>query len=469
MKNLLRLSLVVALAMMAGCLPFPLDPDPVIFEVPDLDEPTNTSTYTGKAWLIGEITGVLADDFADAITFDTYDPTQSNAPIFIGADTVDSLTDDQLQGIVATFNAGHPIVLIHATADQIMQLYQVLAQTDLTFTMPDGFTTVEIYALDKEPEGDIVQWVQYPPTDPDDPDSAADQRTRVGNFVDWLKNNGERMLSAEVQASKVNALASGNDLTQLAAAFVDQSNFTWWGNNYQIVHYIYGCHSIDTNNDWFYVQQQCVFNGGGAYTGKKTWYMGAACDVEYYYMDTIELDSYMKGYDNNPAAVGMQQSSPQTANNTETVTSGVSFDIGGKVSIGSSGPSAEISGGVSISNSRTVTIKDCNAINKSNDRENNAHWLYQFKRCDTIAYFLYAGLTDPPSLAVNTFQPLNQWIWRMSPELRQNKTPMRVKLKVGLIATIGYVDFYWMAHPEHSPVGGGSWEYDVHIPYPGKP
>ena len=41
----------------------------------------------------------------------------------------------------------------------------------LTFTMPDGFTTVEIYALDKEPEGDIVQWVQYPPTDPDDPDS----------------------------------------------------------------------------------------------------------------------------------------------------------------------------------------------------------------------------------------------------------------------------------------------------------
>jgi hypothetical protein len=175
----------------------------------------------------------------------------------------------------------------------------------------------------------------------------------------------------------------------------------------------------------------------------------------------------MKGYDNNAVAVGMQQSSPETANNTDTVTSGVSFNIGGKVSVSPSGPGAEISGGVTISNSRTVTIKDCNAINKSNDRQNNAHWLYQFKRCNTVPYFLYAGLTDPPSLAINTFQPLNQWIWRMNPELRQNKIPMHVKLKVGLVGTLGVVDFYWLSHPVQNTLDGGTWEYNINIPYPG--
>jgi hypothetical protein len=206
-----------------------------------------------------------------------------------------------------------------------------------------------------------------------------------------------------------------------------------------------------------------VFFGGGAYGEKKVQYNQ---EGKGWYLDSIELDSYMQGFDYNASAVGMIQSSPETANNVESVTSGVSFTIGGEVGIDKNGPSGKISGGVTISNSRTVNIQDCQAINKSNDRSNNAHWIYKFKRCDTISYFLYAGVTDPPALSINTFQPVNHWIWRVTPTLRQNNVPMHVKLNVNLCWTWGTIDFYWKTHPDHSTTDGGSWEYNVYMPYP---
>jgi hypothetical protein len=148
------------------------------------------------------------------------------------------------------------------------------------------------------------------------------------------------------------------------------------------------------------------------------------------------------------------------------VTSGVSFNIGGEVSVSKEGPAATISGGVEISNSRTINVQDCEITNKSNNRGNNAHWVYDFRRCDTVSYFLYAGLTDPPALATGTFQPLNQWIWRMTSGMRTNNVPMHVKLDTTLCWTWGIIDFYWKTHPDHYPISGGTWEYDIHIPYP---
>jgi hypothetical protein len=162
----------------------------------------------------------------------------------------------------------------------------------------------------------------------------------------------------------------------------------------------------------------------------------------------------------------MIQSSPETTNNQQSVTSGVDFTVGGDVGISKSGPSATVSSGITISNSKTVNIKDCNVTNKSNDRSNNAHWFYQFNRCSAIGYLLYAGVTDPPSLATSTFQPVNQWIWRVTPKLRENKIPVHVRVNVDLCSSAGILIYYWIANIKHTTTSAGVWEYNMYIPYP---
>ena len=303
---------------------------------------------------------------------------------------------------------------------------------------------VDLFAVDVEADGDVYHWAMYPPTDSvEDPDGTGDQQGRVNILISWLQANGQRddvEQAARVAAADTlqkAAAAGGQELTSLASAFVKQDNFTEWGNNYQISHYVYGCHSITTGDDWIYVQQRCLFYAGGAYKGKIEWYKGGAGACAYWYLDTINLDTVLKGYDYNPSAVGLQQSSPETANNVTQVTSGVSWNIGGEVSVGKEGPSAKISGGVTISNSTTVNVQDCETVNKSASRNNNAAWSFQFNKSNSIAYIGYAGVTDPPKLATTTFQPFNQWIWRVSPSARAATPPMHVKFSVSLVGTTG--------------------------------
>ncbi|NLE30241.1 MAG: hypothetical protein GX629_11300 [Phycisphaerae bacterium] len=468
MKRLGWFLIVLCVLVSGGCFP------PAIIDLPDLipwypddgsDESKEIETYDGKVYLIGTLTGDLKDEFEAAMTFSDYVADATDGAIVVSSDAFGELTQEQLDGLSTAFAAHQPIILVHATAEQIVAFGQQFIGETFRYTLPNGMEYAEVYAVDLEEGGHIWQWSLYPPDLRDDEDSDEEQQARLGDLIDWMQENSERMANGSVENAKFSAelAANSNELTQLASAFVDQKNFSRYGNRYQVALFIYSCHSYDTGEDWFYVQQQCVFYGGGAYGEKKVEYNQ---EGKGWYIDNIEIDSTMNGYDYDTLQVGMIQSSPETANNVESVTSGVSFTIGGEVGIDKGGPSAKITGGVTISNSRTVNIQDCQVINKSIDRGNNAHWNYKFKRCDSISYALYAGLTDPPDLATNTFQPMNQWIWRAKPALRANDTPIHVKLNVDLCWTWGIIDFWWMTHPDHQTTDGGLWEYNVHIPYP---
>ncbi len=455
--------------LLAGCVPTTM-----IF-VPDFTNPNAEAPeeiiFSGKVYVIGELAGALAEEIAAVIEMNPYDGTSSDAPILIPGNMIETLDAESMTGIKATYAAHMPILLIEVTAEQINQFHLLLLDHEYAFSMPEGVDYAEVYALDLEADGTMFQWVQYPPAGTDaDPDTALDRQARTSILVDWMDDNGKRMESDDAEAAgQMIPKGTADDLTQLTSAFVDQSNFSGYGNNYQITHYVYSCHSVDTGDDWFYVQQQCVLNGSGAYVGRVEWYQGGAGDVAYWYMDKVEINSYMNNYLNQPSYVGLVQSTPDTANNVTQVTSGVSWTIGGEVSVGSEGASGKLSAGVTISNSKTVNISDCTALNKSNDSGNNAHWVYQFNRCDSVSYFGYAGVTDPPNLSITTFQPLNQWIWRMNNAVRQNRATMHVDFTMGLVATTGMWDFMWVSHPVHTPLDGGSWSYDVCIPYPALP
>jgi hypothetical protein len=464
--------LVSGIVCLGGCVP------PLI-DLSDLtdnasEEEKQIEVYEGKVYLIGTLTGTLKEEFDAAMTFTDYTDGATDGAIVISADAFGSLTQAQLDGFAAAFAAHQPIILVQATADQITDFVQQILGDSYSFNLPYGFEYAEVYAIDMEEGDDIWQWSLYPPDVTDDEDTAEEQQDRLGDLVDWLQENSTRMTQASAENAKAAAAAAAgsNDLIQLASAFVNQSNFRKAGVDCQVTHFIYSCHSLATGYDWFYVQQQCVFNAGGAWQGKATDFWGPNAwwysERVQWYIDKIDIDSTMNGYDYNSTDVGMIQSSPATANNVQSVTSGVDFSIGGDVGVDKSGPSATVSGGVTISSSRTINIQDCQVVNKSNDRSNNAHWVYQFNRCSAIGYFLYAGVTDPPSLAINTFQPVNQWIWHMSSKLRENNVPIHVSVNIDLCSSAGILYYYWIANIKHTTTSAGQWEYNLYIPYPPK-
>jgi len=469
--------LAVPLVLIAGC---PLWPLPIPPDGPG-DAP--------EAYLIGTLAGVTADEIHDFVELAAHGG-EADAPVIIAGAALAELDGAQQAAIKAAFDAHEPIVAVHVGEDEITLLRQILELEDQPFELPEGVFYAEVYAVDLEQDGSAWQATWLPPettapmhTVSHDitladgsmttveseaehaelpPDSDEFQDARMLAFVDWLSEDGARADTPLAQAAKQQAAAqaSSNSLTDLASAFVDQVNFQQEGNNYTLSHFIYSCHSLDNGNDWFFVQQYCVLNGSGAYKTNEGMKKGK-------YIAIIETEAIMNSYSGNGTAVGLIQSSPQTANNVTTVTSGVEFQLGGSLSYGKDGPEAGISAGMTISNSKSVNVQDIKTLNQSGSTVNNARWRYESRLCDIGSVgdcFFQNCITSPPDLAVNSFQPLNQWIWRMSPTVRSGDRTMRVYFGSSLAMSEEKWYFFY-AKLTHSYSGFGRYHY-ITLPFP---
>jgi len=475
------LILCASLLLSWGCIPqFIISDDATITPVGVMsDEPNVTpEVYAGKAYLIGTVYGPLADELKASISFTPYGGTETDGPIFIAGNVVDNLTDAQKAGLIAALNARMPIVLVHAAVDTVNLLIDLLYGEYEDYTLPAGVDYVELFAADIEPNGELYQWTMYPPADSDTKvDGTGDRQGRVNILVGWLRENEARMndeTGATAKAAlKLAAAEASQQLTDLASAFVRQDNFTDCdGRNYQVSHYIYSCHSMTTNEDWIYVKQQSILNTSIGYSRVNVTDLGGGMVIRQRlgpYLSDVLFDNTLQGYANNPTAVGLQLSSPETANNVAQLTSGVSWNIGGQIAFGVQGEdptaSATVSGGVTISNQTTVNVQDCETLNTSNSKGNNAAWHYQFKKPDAIGYFGAVGIAEAPSLARTTFQPVNQWIWRMAPTVRASKPSLSVSFSVILGQTDAVWDFFWVARAERREYPA-TWDYSVPFNFP---
>ncbi len=453
--------------------------------------------HTGRVAYIGDLRGTLGDELV--LTFSNrvpYDGTSSNLPILISAQSVQSLSPTQRQGILATFANFKPIVLVQGGEAEINALLGILG-LDQNYTLPEGLPEgkhyVELFAVDQEADGHVFSWSMYPPNESlipsDDPaapqsvpdtDSAFDQVRRANIFHDWFDVDDNRVTgelkSLRQQATR--ALAEGvaaesAELTQIAKGFVVTKNFSCRGNNYQLSYYIYSCHSFNaadgTDYDWFYVRQEGMLNASGAYGGVTSWYGGGPSDEVHYYIGNYKMNNLLEGLTGQGSAVALMASNPQNANNVAQVTSGVSWNFGGSVGFQGTQATGSLNAGVTISNSTTVNVSDCEVVNNSADNVNNARWRYEFKKASQTVYFAYTGLSEPPVLSRANFQPVNQWIWKFAPSVRDsNRTSFDSQFDVDLIWSVGGQSYgWWIADKEkHYTYGGGSWQFQVPLSYP---
>ena len=477
--RVLMIGMVLTVFMFSGCPPY----------VPE----NPIGTHPEKVYFLGDITGTIAEEIAAIfVNMVAYDGTSTDAPILIAADSVQLMSVVEKEGITETFNDYYPVAIVHGNEAEINAFLDILG-LEQDYVMPEGVPYAELFAVDREEDGHVFMWSMYPPTEgtptstdvgaPTPPayvDNPDDQLDRTDIFHDWLDRDAKRV-TAEVKAFRMEAAAAlsaaakadSAELTQLAQGFVSTQNFSNSGNNYQLSHYIYSCHSFNaidaTDNDWFYIRQEGMFNASGAYEGIASWYGGGPSDACHFYIGNYKMNNWMNSLTYQNSGVSLMSANPQNANNVAQVTSGVDWNIGGSVGFQGTQVTGSLNAGVTIHNSTTVNVSDCTVGNNSMDNVNNAKWTYEFTKCAQTAYFGYSELRVPPVLARSNFQPVNQWIWKFSPSVRDSGvTSFQTKFDVDLIWSVGGQPYgFWIVgDPNHYTYAGGSWQSSVPLSFP---
>lgn len=456
--------------------------------------------HAEKVAYVGGLSGTLADEIEKIfINRVPYDGKSTDMPIIIAAQSMDKMTPDVRKGIVESFLNLRPIVLAHCTGTEINDLLGMLG-LERNYVLPEGLPGdrryAELFAVDREEDGHVFIWSMYPPGDgaeqssvsgapsPEtDVDDDVDQMKRAEIFHGWIDEDTMRV-TPEVKARRREAVkslvaavkADSAELTNVANGFVMTKIFSNQGNIYQISYFIYACHSFNAADaldyDWFYVRQEGIFNASGAYKGIVTHYQDMYRSEVHYYIGSYVMDNWMEGLTTATGGVSLMAAEPQNANNVAQVTSGISYNIGGSIGYQggeSGGVNCGLNAGVTVSHSTTLNVSDCTVNNRSADNVNNASWSYDFKRADQSAKFGYTALDPPPVLSRSNFQPVNQWLWKFSPSVRNaNKNWFYSRFTAGLIQSIGgYPRIFWLADDaSHYLFQGGEWKFEVPLSYP---
>ena len=444
-----------------------------------------------KVYVIGNLSGTLADEIEQIFMNRTaYDGVSMDAPILIAADSVQFLSDTQRAGILNTFLNYYPVAVIHGNETQINDLLDILG-LERNYTLPAGKQYAELFAVDREEENHTFTWSTYPPEEKamtsegtDVPpastayaDNSGDQLRRAGIFHGWIDNDKNRVTpeidNYRQEAAGMIAKAAedeSSELTRIAHGYVTTKNFTDRGNNYQLSYYIYSCHSFNatdaTDYDWFYVRQEGLLNASGAYQGVAKY---GNQDYVYFYIGNYRMNNWMDGLTSQGSGVSLMTSNPQNANNVSQVTSGIDLNIGGSVGFQGKEATGSLNLGVTIHNATTVNVSDCEIANNSGSSINNAMWRYEFRRAEQTVYFATTRLSEPPLLSRSNFQPVNQWIWKFSPSVRDSdRKSFLSQLDVDLIYTVsGSPGAFWIAgSPQSLTYKEGPWKFEVPLSYP---
>lgn len=463
-----------------------------VYIIGEIKDPSD-STSAGAAEQIAAVKGPADAAKRVFVNRVAYDGVSADAPVFIAADQVMALSDTVKQGLLATYRNSYPIILIRGGETEINALLEILERVP-NYKLPQNYPYAEMFAVSTELAGNFSLSI-YPPGSSDSSstpgasngDDTSGLLARADALRTWVSSSGTRTMlqaTADFQANAKQALAassneiSKSDLTSLAQAEHDEKLFTqeekYGANTYKLIYTMYPFHQFTASDgkeyDWLYVEQEGILSAEPRYTkfgGNNrsctndevdtftkmqgginfgTPYCASSVDN---YRITNEMTGISSGF-------GVQGgSSPSTTNEKTTTTSGVSFDLSGDFGLKGNakyaqkdGPeagvevSSTVKGGVSISTEKTFDTYDCTVENvTSNDAP---AWLYTFTRQTQYGWYAVGcKLNEPVKLARSSFQPIQKWIWRFSPDVREKAKNFKTTLKVDNLVTQAGSSLFW--------------------------
>ncbi len=451
------LALVSAGSLLTGCPPLNFEPDALRF---------------AHVYVLGDLEGPLADNIPAKMELTGHDGLASNGAFIMAGSEVARLSDSEQDAVVMAFKKGHPLMLVEPLASEINALVALLGQPGLEVSGSGGDdgAPYSFFGIDLEPNHHVWRVLGHQPiagpaplvpertcTDEAETDCATEwvhgdpppsdhetlQDARAEYIEEWIRATGSRIDAfAEAKSFDQASKDDSNEITKLAIAVPCQS---FWQvavagtlqaptyNNFTITNYPYTCHSFDSGKDYLYVIQYCVLSGANGFHVDIGY-------IKYWFMSKYAMSTYITGYENNPN-VTLITSSPATTSGVTTVASGTQYSITGTIGINKQGPSASVTGGVTFTDSRTISIPDVAVSNTSGSAVNDASWNFDLKG-GTCSCKCADTVCDVPVLSYSTFQPVNQWIWMIDSSVRQGH-PDNIPLHLDLSARMSvYMTLY---------------------------
>ncbi|MCB1868400.1 MAG: leukocidin family pore-forming toxin [Gammaproteobacteria bacterium] len=397
-----------------------------------------------------------------------------------------------LNQLRSAFERGGLVGILDASPGDITALYaSVGLEIEAEPDMPD----VEFFGLKREPDG-IRQITCYAPAQVY---LLSEERAHInadGSVKISEVEIGTERIYPSKSWSKARALAlieqigeihhnillpdmcvagEENNIMSLAEAFKDQRMYPigvldfkkrTLTNYFQISSFAYACYSENDHSDWYYVYQIGQFSPSNGFfsNGRRQ---------RLWYADNYKMNAWPTDFPRNDL-VSLIQSSPNTTTGARTATSSVSYSISGSVSYSDKGGQGSVSGGMSISNSLSISIPDLSVYNKSVDQINNAHWEFVIPKATGKDDGCLNDLNPVVAIAHNTFQPQNQWIWRADANTRGKGKAFRISssFAVELVNTyIGRCNIFGcncdVNHQKYNPYPEGAVS-TFSVPFPPK-
>lgn len=261
-----------------------------------------------------------------------------------------------------------------------------------------------------------------------DEDPKYEENSSKINDMDKKLGRAENSLKGDKAAS---------NLAEMAARYHSKLFYAIKGGSYAINNYIVAVHHFadesesDGGMDWYYIQQEGVFNGGTDYAGRqykhgnyvsqidgKEYWVGGAEVIEfvaYEYTSETYLTLHDGGNISNLAKeIVLTHAVPIAINNVTTHTTEHSFNIGGSAGWSGAGgfkagADASLSFGYGYKSSETFDTHDVAASLSVGDSGISPKWTYKFKIPERGSP--WTRLREGAELGHSTYTPWQMWAW----------------------------------------------------------
>jgi hypothetical protein len=373
-----------------------------------------------------------------------------DAPVIIMCDGSIELEDAVLEQLKQQYESNQHIVLVNPTNKVVNTVYKKLEKRNYCVSADEN-NDYTIFGL--KLENDSIRCVLEA--------QATTETEQADNIVQFIKDKyipdartKQVLKSNACKALKLSS-DSEDDLSRIAKQHLITKSFTLLGKPCSLTYYMVSCHQFvgtdsDGGEDWFFIQQHGILNGGPGYdkhwahtrikVNGESWYVGEG-DVCLNYIDYYKMQNYFSGKDRQ-VDVDLVDVAPQSTNNLTTCT--VSEDISVNGTAGFEGGTNEMKGTASFSckagfsNSYSFQIQDCECKGESLIINNaSAEWAYSFKRASQNRNAgQWQHLYEPANLARSTFSPINSWVWRFDTKNRETYKAFTSNFQLGIMNTI---------------------------------
>lgn len=264
---------------------------------------------------------------------------------------------------------------------------------------------------------EIIKWT---------PDyTAFDYGLHADMIVEWLnKQPDQRQKTAKMMAAGRELLANtrsgSSDLQELLSAQTETYQFSVHTAGLfksvalaTVTNDIWTLNDLDKHEDYYLIHQKIDAKNSGLNCGpsdKESWYerdgYGHTWMCYGGYMTQLKSNNRLSG--TNADSKVLKSHTPLTTTGSSSYTTDLSFNLGGNVGIGTNGPSAGISGGVTFGKQWTTTIPDLSLV--ANTDGENPNWTYSGGSPAAHAKLHYQH-DSAKTIQQNDCEVNHTWIW----------------------------------------------------------